>query len=271
MASIIKYPRYFGANLPKQSYQAYFDEVPLTHQIDLSHAAKLADISYETLLQLNPGHNRWTTAPQKHNTGLLLPLTAIDTFIKNLEKLPKSKFTQWDRYQVKAGDSLSIIAQKHHSSTHLIKHLNQLKSDTIRIGQTLLVPHNRSLTPKTLAETRKKLAINHAKKIGPHRLVHVVQPNDSLARVAKKYNVKTAEIKFWNQLKSNTLSPEQKLVIWQRTRTKKHKARYHTVKLGESLTVIAHKYHLRLKQLIKLNPTLAGNHLIKPKQKLKVS
>lgn len=43
-------------------------------------------------------------------------------------------------YQVQAGDSLGLIAQKHHITIKDIKEVNHLKNDTIIVGQKLKIP-----------------------------------------------------------------------------------------------------------------------------------
>lgn len=42
-------------------------------------------------------------------------------------------------YTVKSGDSLSLIAQKYKTTVDSLKRINNLKADTIRIGQTLII------------------------------------------------------------------------------------------------------------------------------------
>lgn len=44
-------------------------------------------------------------------------------------------------HRVQAGDSLEKIARQHKTTIGAIKELNQLKSDQIKIGQTLQIPH----------------------------------------------------------------------------------------------------------------------------------
>lgn len=267
MVSIIKYPNYFGIKLPAQNYEPYFEEVPLTSQIDLSHAAKLANISYETLLKLNPGHNRWTTAPSHNHLSLLLPRENVAIFLKNLEKTPKAELTSWERYQVQKGDNLSLIAQKKQASVALIQTINKLESSTIKLGQQLLIPLSKTLPTNSFSEVQRRLAINHAKIIGPHQVIHVIQAGDSLDKLSKQYFVRQSEIIFWNQLKSSQLDPGKKLLIWQkRSPTDK----LYQVKSGDSLSSIAHKHQLSVKQLKMLNPQLNNKLLIKPKQKLRL-
>lgn len=58
-------------------------------------------------------------------------------------QLPGKKHTvpvSTKKYKVKAGDTLSKIAKKYHTSTSKIKTANRLKSDTIRVGQILKIP-----------------------------------------------------------------------------------------------------------------------------------
>ena len=46
-------------------------------------------------------------------------------------------------YQVKMGDSLSVIAQKHHTTVKAISNLNNLKNNTIFPGQKLRIPERK--------------------------------------------------------------------------------------------------------------------------------
>ncbi|MCJ8311426.1 MAG: LysM peptidoglycan-binding domain-containing protein, partial [Saccharospirillaceae bacterium] len=61
-----------------------------------------------------------------------IPGTYIAWVIENKNKLVN--------YQVKSGDSLSAIAQKYRVSVTQIKAINNLRNDSIRIGQTLKLP-----------------------------------------------------------------------------------------------------------------------------------
>ena len=49
----------------------------------------------------------------------------------------RGKSSGGSHYKVRAKDTLSAIAKRHHTSVKAIKSLNNLKSDVIRIGQTL--------------------------------------------------------------------------------------------------------------------------------------
>ena len=53
---------------------------------------------------------------------------------------PKKTKTSSKRHKVKSGDTLSVIAQKFHTTVAKIKKANGLKSDRIQIGQKLKIP-----------------------------------------------------------------------------------------------------------------------------------
>ena len=89
-------------------------------------------------------------------------------------------------YLVKSGDTLYSIAKKYNTSVDAIKNLNNLKTNTIIVGQSLLLPNNN---------------------------IYVVKKGDTLYSIAKKYNTTVDSIKKKNSLTSNLLSIGQKLVI----------------------------------------------------------
>lgn len=52
----------------------------------------------------------------------------------------KASTSSYKKYKVKSGDTLSVIANKYHTSISAIKRINHLKSDMIQIGQILKIP-----------------------------------------------------------------------------------------------------------------------------------
>ena len=70
----------------------------------------------------------------------------------------------------------------------LIKSLNGLKSDNLRIGQTLLIPTNNPVTN-----------------------TYTVRSGDSLWSIARKYNTTVNTLKSLNNLTNNTLQIGQTL------------------------------------------------------------
>lgn len=92
-------------------------------------------------------------------------------------------------YVVKKGDSLWLIANKYDTTVDKIKSANNLSSNTLSIGQVLVIPSTSSFTTYT------------------------VKKGDSLWIIANRYNTTVDNIKRLNNLSSNLLSIGQKLLL----------------------------------------------------------
>lgn len=132
---------------------------------------------------------------------------------------------------------------------------------------------------KTVKGLEHNKLMAEVKKAG-NRNIHIVRSGESLGLIAKKYHVYVSQIKRWNHLRSNTIYPGQKLVLFgyagksgssskHRLPVKRSKNKsYYYVKNGENLGLIAKKYHCSVIDLKEWNG-LRGN-TIHPGQRLKV-
>lgn len=98
-------------------------------------------------------------------------------------------------------------------------------------------------------------------------IVHIVKKGDTLSSIGSKYKVKYSFIKNFNELKSNRLKLKQKLIIpIEKKSNKKRKIKSskknkktsynkitHIVKKGQSLSSIAQKYKVSIKDLKRIN------------------
>ena len=101
-----------------------------------------------------------------------------------------SNTSEEDIYIVKSGDTLYQIAKNNNTTVDAIKKLNNLSSNTLTIGQTLLIP-----LPKE------------------EYIIYTVIKGDSLYQIARKNNTTVDEIKKLNNLTTNTLTIGQELKI----------------------------------------------------------
>jgi membrane-bound lytic murein transglycosylase D len=120
---------------------------------------------------------------------------------------------------------------------------------------------------KLLAEVKK----------AKDRNIHIVRSGENLGLIAKKYRVYVSQIKSWNNLRSNTIYPGQKLVLYGAGSSEYYKKSNtpvvrssaqstHTVKSGENLGLIAKKYKCTVTDLKEWNNLTKSN--IYPNQKL---
>ncbi|HAT1660331.1 TPA: LysM peptidoglycan-binding domain-containing protein [Legionella pneumophila] len=265
LAEIINNPKRYKITLPNIPYLPYFEEVNIGSQIDLNHAAKLAGISYKELIKLNPGYNRWTTAPYKP-FKLLIPAEKVERFNLNLSNIPEDKRVSWTKHQVKRGDSLDAIAKRYHTTANLIKQLNQLTSNKVKPNQSLLIPSRKnSPAVAKIPPQEKKPAVKQPVPMKNIRIIHIVQNNDSYQKIQKTYGVAAKDIQNWNKLAINApLRKGQRLVIWKRV---KQPIEY-IVKSGDSLSVIAKKHQTKVNTIISLNPGLKKSTFLRLGQKI---
>jgi membrane-bound lytic murein transglycosylase D len=262
LAELINYPERYHLRLPDIAHTPYFEEVNIGSQIDLGHAAKLAGIPYRELIKLNPGYNHWTTAPNQP-FKLLIPADKVAHFNHNLANSPKEKRVSWTKHRVQNGDTINSIAQRYFTTVKLIRELNQLKAETLRMGQYLLIPSSKNTSDVIL----HKMPVFEKDKPATsqfYKVLHIVQPDDDYEKIAKKYQVTRENIQIWNNLSpSASLSTGNQLIIW------KQLIQYgrYTVKWGDTSQTIAEKNHTALETLSKLNPGINFRQL-KPGQQL---
>lgn len=128
----------------------------------------------------------------------------------------------------------------------------------------------RGIDKEKLEEEMKKVS---------DRSVHIVRSGENLGSIAQKYRISVKQLKTWNKLKSNTIYPGQKLIVYSSGAPmaqagnsnpveRSTEQTIHVVKSGENLSVIAQKYKCSVTELKKWNG-LKSNTL-QVGQKLKV-
>ena len=137
---------------------------------------------------------------------------------------------------------------------------------------------------KELYAFKTKKGIDRAKleeemKKVSDRSVHIVKSGESLGSIANKYRISVNQLKTWNKLKSTTIYPGQKLIVYSsgapmaqsgnsKPVERSTEQKIHTVKSGENLSIIAKKYQCTVTDLKEWNNLKSTNLSIG--QKLKV-
>jgi membrane-bound lytic murein transglycosylase D len=209
--NIILEPQRFGINLETLPNEPYFLQVRLKHPMEARQAARMAEMDLEDFLSLNPAFNRRVIFTETQNV-LLLPADKIETFQFNLHQQGNQHRLQ--NYAAQRGEKADGIAAKFGVSLAWLKENNPLKLFKGKVAQpqTLVVPMANKVAPASIAAkaTAHLTADKPAKR--PVMRTHTVRKGDTLARVAKIYNVKIADIRQWNE-NAEPLMPGSKLSI----------------------------------------------------------
>lgn len=202
LARFIEESDKYGYTLPAIPNQPLTIAVNTKQQIDISLAAKLAELPQKDIYQLNAGLNQWATPPDGPHQ-LLLPHTHANRFNNNLKKVDHKQFTKWDRHTVSAGDSLSEIAKQYNSTVIAIQQRNQLDSHTIRTGDVLFIPSPMDPSTNKLMEDISRQSLEQPyfiAKMATQTITYKVKPDDTLSEIAEQFYISTRELMRQNNI-----------------------------------------------------------------------
>lgn len=219
------------ANRLKNNYERYAEAVvrAVSEYIGLP--------STQNTYTVKKGDSLWSIA-KKYNTPVE-QLKAANNLTSNLLnigqvlKIPQTEVPvepgDYTVYTVVSGDNLYNIARRYNLDVKDIVDYNNLSTTNLSIGQRLLIPTKTVPTPSEGYQT------------------YIVKKGDNLYNIANKYNTTVDEIKSLNNLTSNILSINQKLLI------PSTKANTYTVKKGDNLYSIARNYNTTVDEIKRKN------------------
>ncbi|MBC8124773.1 MAG: LysM peptidoglycan-binding domain-containing protein [Candidatus Kapabacteria bacterium] len=268
----------------KEPFQ--YESAKITESVQLSVLARCCDITLDSLKELNPELVRGCTPPTGTYLLKLYPGTS-EAFNKRYAMLTDQEKRPWVNHKVARGETLASISRRYGVSGSEIAEVNGLSGykTKLRRGSNLRVPvSSRRVEPAESAITTKVVTppINTpdilpmgATATDKRQVLtskYVVRSGDNLSSIARKSNVRIADIRNWNNLPydqenirigdtlivSITDSPTNKGAAVERlaiTRTIQH-----TVRKGETLIGLADDYGTtpeRVRQLNRLKPKSA--------------
>jgi membrane-bound lytic murein transglycosylase D len=282
VAEIISDPQKYNISLQPVSNRPYFEIVDVGSQIDLATVSKLTGLSMEEIYILNPGFNKWATDPDGPH-HLLVPVNKATAFRQQLAALPQNERMQWQMVEIRNGDTLGSIANRHRTDVNTIKEINNLKTSQIRAGRTLLIPVSQQpLDQYTLSQDAR--SFSNLKRSGDGQsYTYTIKRGDTLWDISQSYRVTVEQLYAWNGLNKNSiLSPGKKLTLWSNKEAEiipvvahtaipeKQQHITYTVRQGDSLWQIARRYGVSVDELQKWN-SLNKRSILRPGQSLDIN
>ncbi|CAN1507025.1 membrane-bound lytic murein transglycosylase D [Methylophilaceae bacterium] len=239
--NIMTNPGKYGLKIQTIANTAYFTRVSAPAQIDAHLAAKLAEISDEEFLALNPSNNRPLIGNNDEKHELLLPILAAQTFRDNLANYNKP-LVSWKTYLAKRGERMEKIAAKFGIQLSKLRNVNNLPNQNkIKNASTILVPNGNktdftpnsnplktadansnaypldpSLTHSTDANLVEKNSLNNTDETEPSKannVTHLVKKGETIFAIAKLYQVSIDDIVNANSLANQDIKIGQTLSI----------------------------------------------------------
>ncbi len=258
LVDIVKDPEAYNIQLPAIANSAFFDVIAINSQIEIARVIAITGVDKPLFIKLNPAYRRSVTPPEGDH-HILLPLGARDPLDAFLAQNNPSLWAPYREYQVKAGDTLSHIAQRFQLPLMLIKKANGLNNDFLRVGQILRLPPTGEIAHAT--EHKTLATINHR-----------VVSGDTLSEIAEQYQVSIRSIKQLNNLNGNNIQVGQTLQIQAsklKAQSQSQRKLLYRVRRGDSLYLIAEKFNLRIADITRWNK-LDPNRYLQPGQQLKL-
>jgi membrane-bound lytic murein transglycosylase D len=157
--------------------------------------ADVTDSTVQEIVALNPSLLRLST-PRDISFDLHLPVGMTDLFTKRVKNIPEDKRAFWRFHEVKAGESLSGIAETLHAKAAEIAEVNGLKAgDTVAAGDELVIP----------------IAASAVSSGQPER--YTVRKGDTLVTVADRFGVSVKQLRAWNHLSSSVVAKGRSLYV----------------------------------------------------------
>ncbi len=210
-----------------EEYAWETDTLMINKYVHLETLAAQLDLCLEDLQMMNPSLRYPMVPDNTRGYQLVLPARSKEKLVastysmldsagkvgkEEMQKLasnaPGSTYGREKiTYRVRSGDVLGLIAQRYHVRVSDIRKWNNLRSNTIRIGQrlTLYVRGSGSNYASTAPVIKTK---------PDGTKTYIVQPGDTLWDISRKVSGVTIEsLKQMNSLQSNNIKPGQELII----------------------------------------------------------
>jgi membrane-bound lytic murein transglycosylase D len=226
------------------------DTIHVSKKVLLKDVAEAIDVPVDLLAYLNPVYKRGYIPKDDAPQVLRIPTEKMPVYLASLDKLyqasdealaneePEVNFIERKvkKYHVvKRGEHMGLIADKYDCTIGDIKRWNKMKSTRVQKGQRLLVYTITRIPAQTTATAAQpsspqtadsavnavkgtssvpKEAASKKSHTDAGIIWHVVQPGDTLWKIANRYNGVTVEdIKNLNMLNSNNIQHGTKLKL----------------------------------------------------------
>jgi membrane-bound lytic murein transglycosylase D len=274
---LVAAPAEHELELPLIEDLPFFTVVETRTQIDMALAAEFAGIDIDELYALNPGVNRWATDPDGPHR-IAVPIERATQFSAALTDLGEREHVQWTRHQVRPGETLSHLAIEYQTTEAVLREINELRGNMIRVGDYLMIPRAlASLNDYTQSLDERAERQKNRDREG-QRQVHVVAAGDSFWTISRRYKVGVRELANWNAMApGDVLNIGRELVVWTsepvlavalngQSQDQIRRVNY-VVRRGDSLSSIAGRFRITVNKLLEWN-SISQNKYLQPGQRL---
>ncbi len=199
LKNLILNPEAYNIVLPEIPNQPYFVTITKVRDIDVTTAAKMADMSVDHFRALNPSFNRPVILGASR-PEILLPADKVNLFLSNVESANGKQLSSWMAYTIGKTERTASIAQRFGISEAALREANRIPPKMrIRPGSTLLVPRPQHVQNDISAHVAENASLMMEPDLpATRRVTHTVRRGESMASIARRYGVSLVQLKTWN-------------------------------------------------------------------------
>jgi membrane-bound lytic murein transglycosylase D len=267
-------PERYGLEFAAIPNEPYFAVIDTGSQIDLKIAAKLAGTSYDELIALNPGYNRWATDPEGPHR-MLVPIDNADGFDSALKSLSPDDRVPYLSHEVKHNETLAMISKQYGVSSVVIAKINDIQGNKVTSGESLRIPQmSEELSEKVLLAAARVDRPETDTGRRHSQIVYRVRAGETLSSIARRHGMPVSTLASLNNMNADdTLVKGQRLVIKASSRRYRDEGAdsgrrlLYTVRSGDTVYSISKQFQVSVTQLKNWNG-LNEHHQIKAGQRL---
>ncbi|HWW30102.1 MAG TPA: LysM peptidoglycan-binding domain-containing protein [Steroidobacteraceae bacterium] len=269
MKRLMAEPERYGLEFAVIPNEPYFAVIDTDSQIDLKVAAQLAGTSYDELIALNPGFNRWATDPAGPNR-MLVPIDNADAFEAALKSLSADDRVPYISHEVARKETLAMIAKQYSVSVAVISKINDLTGGKVTAGQTLKIPEISGPLPDKVLLAALRVDRPETDRGGrrQRQLVYRVRAGETLSSIARRHGMPVSTLARLNNMGAqDTLVQGQRLVIKASARrfrdegaTSGRRVLY-TVRRGDTVSSISRQFQVSEAKLKSWNGLNERHHI----------
>ena len=211
--NIIARPEAFNSTLPQIENHPFFQTVTIQRDMDVSLAARLAEISVDDFKALNPSVNRPVilAAGTPH---ILLPWDNAEVFQGNLEGYGGNRLASWTVWVAPTTMRPADAAKRVGMSETDLRNINSIPPRmVIRAGSSLLVPRSASILEDVASRVADHGQVAFAPEVVLQRTVVKAGRKDNVASLAARYRVNPGQLAQWNKVSASASFKQGQQVV----------------------------------------------------------
>jgi membrane-bound lytic murein transglycosylase D len=235
-----------------------YDELEVEPKTRLSAIARSCAVPESVIEDLNPHLLQGCAPDGKSGYVVRIPRGTVEICRAGLacmlagERISDVVEIRIVKHKVRAGDTLSQIAERYDSSIREVARANGISNyNRIRVGQILSIP------------------VRGYRGYTDNPGIHTVLKNETLSSIAAMYGVDVRDLVKWNSLRSEHLIYAGQQLVVSPEAAADAEAVVHEVRQGETLSGIAEAYSKSLEDVLVAND-LESADVIYPDQKIRI-